>query len=434
MYQIKKIQDSLMHLVGWEQSINPSKEIDSNLTKTESGLYFQNAHPLMTLENVESIMPDDWNLQYPIWSNDKAYSIGEKVKNLNIIYIALNDNVGSEPSPTNNDWKIYNMLSDYLYRQTRNGIATMIQNFVQIKQLNEETKTLFDRNTLFDGFGRKSATEKNKGNLVGFELTPIKSMGVTTKIEKIGLQMTGGIGTVKMYLFHSSKIDPINTFDLDFNLTNGGFQWFDLDDCYLPYISNEINSGGRWFLVYNQDDLPVGMQAITIQKDWSAQPCGGCNKGDLTLWNELTKYVKISPFKVKALTTFKQYPELWDLYKMIYTTTVNYGLNLELTVGCDLTDFIISQRNIFKTVLQKQTAVILLRTMAMNPDVRVNRNQSNVSRMDILYELDGNTNGTYKNGLGWELEKAYKALNLDTKGLDRLCLSCNNGGVRYRSI
>jgi hypothetical protein len=72
--------------------------------------------------------------------------------------------------------------------------------------------------------------------------------------------------------------------------------------------------------------------------------------------------------------------------------------------------------------------------MAMNPDVRVNRNQSNASKMDILYELDGNTNSQRPNGLGYELKKAYEALSLDTSGIDRICLTCNNGGVKYRTI
>lgn len=80
-----------------------------------------------------------------------------------------------------------------------------------------------------------------------------------------------------------------------------------------------------------------------------------------------------------------------DIEMLKYTNTQNYGLNVEISVGCDLTDFIVSQRQLFANVLQLQVAYNALRTMAMNPDVRVNRNQSNVSRMDILYELDGNT-------------------------------------------
>ena len=94
---------------------------------------------------------------------------------------------------------------------------------------------------------------------------------------------------------------------------------------------------------------------------------------------------------------------------------------------------IVSQKHLFQTALQLQVAAIALRTMAMNPNVNINRNQSNVSRMDVLYELDGNTGGR-AGGIGYELSRAYKAIELDTKGLDRICLACNKRGVRYTSM
>lgn len=133
-----------------------------------------------------------------------------------------------------------------------------------------------------------------------------------------------------------------------------------------------------------------------------------------------------------APETFAEYPELWDIAYTMYTNTLNYGLNCEITVGCDLTDFIVEQRAIFQTVIQRQVAAIALRTLAMNPNVRVNRNQSNASKMEILYELDGNVEGR-PGGLGYDLKKAFKALRLDTQGIDRICLSCNNRGVKYRT-
>ena len=61
----------------------------------------------------------------------------------------------------------------------------------------------------------------------------------------------------------------------------------------------------------------------------------------------------------------------------------------------------------FSTVLQRQVAATLLRTMAMNPDIRTNRNQSNVSQQGILYEIDGNPEGR-AGGLGHELKKGYE--------------------------
>lgn len=440
MYRLKEIQDALLHVVGWEQSYDPAKAIDNYMTETESGLYFQGAHPLLTLDNMESIMPDDWGIQYPVWDaltqwkQNKVVQYGNDTNGNKLFWKAKADNVGEEPTEDSLFWSKYNILSDFLERMTRNGIATAIQTFTQIKQLDKETRNLLERRTFFDGAGRIRATLQNNHKLVGFEIVPVRAMGVTAKIEKIGLQMTGGTGVVRMYLFHSSQIDPIKTFDLDFTVTNGGFQWFPLTDCYLPYISDANNAGGSWFLCYNQDELPAGMEAINVSKDWSREPCGTCNIGSVETWREMTKYLQVSPFKVDAPETFEQYPELWDVAYTMYTNTHNYGLNCEITVGCDLTDFIISQRQMFQTVIQRQVAAIGLRTLAMNPNVRVNRNQSNASRTDILYELDGNTSGVRPGGLGYDLKKAYEALRLDTQGLDRICLSCNNHGVRYRTV
>lgn len=441
MYRIKEIQDALLHVCGWEQSYNPKEAIDSDLTRSESGLMFQGAHPLLTLDTMRAIMPDDWGYQYPEWNSRETYSAGTIVQyDLNgnddeLYWESIRDNNTNEiPGESVLFWKPYNILSDFLERVTRNGIATAIQTFTQIKQLDKETRNLLERRTFFDGAGRIRATLQNTHKLVGFEIVPVRALGVTAKIEKIGLQMTGGTGIVKMYLFHSSQIDPIKTFDLDFQVKNGGFQWFTLEDCFLPYISKDNNSGGSWFLCYNQDELPQGMEAINVSKDWSREPCGACNIGSVEVWRELTKYLQVTPFMYNAPETFAEYPELWDIAYTMYTNTQNYGLNCEITVGCDLTDFIISQRQIFQDVIQKQVAVIALRALAMNPNVRVNRYQSNATRTDILYELDGNTSGVRPGGLGYQLKKAYEALKLDTQGLDRVCLSCNNRGVRYNAV
>ena len=78
-------------------------------------------------------------------------------------------------------------------------------------------------------------------------------------------------------------------------------------------------------------------------------------------------------------------------------------------------------------------AVDILRTLALNPQVRVNRQQSNASTADLLYEVDGNPQGR-KSGLGADLEAAYKALDLDTRGIDRICLTCRPTGVKYRHV
>ena len=431
MVRIEDIRKGFAGLVGWRQPYNPAFEIDGDLAESGSGLYFQDAHPMLTLENMASVMPDTWDCQYPEWEAAAVYAEGDKVRHGGAVWSALQGNTGQEPEDGGQYWKRYNTLSDFLRRLTDGGIIAVAQTFLQMKQLTNETRDLLERRTFFDGAGRIRETEQNRHRIVGYEIVPIRAMGVTTKIEKAGLQMAGGTGKVKLYLFHSSQPEPVKEFTLDYT-QGGGYQWFTLEGCYLPYISEGNNAGGAWYLCYSQDDLPFGMEAVNVSKDWSREPCGTCNRGSLESWRAITKYMQVSPFMCDAPSTFGSEPRLWDIAKNIYTNTSNYGLNCEVTVGCDITDFMVSQRGIFATALQRQVAATALRTLALNPGVRVNRNQSNASRDNILYELDGNPQGRAA-GLAYELKEAYKALSLDTSGLDRVCLACNNRGVRYKS-
>ena len=452
MIRLKEIQTALLPVVGWQQDYNPQKQIDNALCQSESGLTYQGAHPLVTLENIRNIMPDDYLFHYPEWNVISSYRKGTRVRHDGIVWIANEDNIGVEPvagdynQDFNNDyntatagaWVKYDMVSDFVRQLTVNGINTAVQMFIQEKQLQQETRNLLERRTFFDGAARLAATIDPTGKIVGFEIVPVRAMGVTTKIERIGLQMIGATGTVKLYLFHSSQVAPMREIELTFTNTNGGFQWFTpAEPIYLPYIpgvdGNGNDAGGAWFLCYNQNELPAGMRALNVSKDWSVEPCQTCLGGSIDSWKQMTKYLQVSPFGIHAPADFAEYPEMFDIGQIGYTNTMNYGLNVEISVGCDLTDFIISQRGIFATVLQKQVAAYVLRTIAMNPDVRVNRNQVNATRDEILYELDGNPTGR-ASGLGYELKQAYKALSLDTRGLDRICLQCNNHGVKYRTV
>lgn len=453
MLRINDIVTGLEHLVGWEQGIIPAEQIAEDLTGSESGLYYQSAHPMVTLKNLQSVMPEFDISMFPAWNRYKFYHAGQVVRHNGELFKAKLNNIGQEPRTAdfNNDfnddythtngspigsagyWERYDAKSDWLHRLQVQAITGMVQRFITEKSLLKESKALLERRTFFDGSGRLANTVRNGQRLVGFEIIPVRSMGVTAKIERIGLQMTGAVGKVRVYLFHSSQVEPMQVADLEFTKTNGGFQWFDVHDWFMPYISMANDSGGSWYLIYDQAALPEGMEAVNVTKDWSREPCGTCNVGSVEAWRELTKYLQISPFRVTSSTTFEQYPELWDIAENVYTNTQNYGLNVEVSVMCDLSDFIIRERNIFATCLQKEMAARVIRMLAMNPNVRVNRNQSNASQFDLLYEVDGNPQGR-ETGLGKELKDAYAALDINTRGIDRICLTCRPVGVRYSHV
>ena len=418
-----------MHLVGWEQDYDPQRQIDVSLTESESGLTFQQAHPMVTLRNIRETMPEDYMYQYGEWSAQDTYAKGDIKRYGGKVWQSLIDgNTGNEPQE-GEAWTQYDFTSEWLTRLTRSAIAKTVQTFLQTKSLLRETKSLLERRSLFDGAGRLDATIANGQRIVGMEIVPAYSMGVTTRLERIGLQMVGATGRVTLYVFHSSMREPYRTIAFDVVRGDGTMEWMELHDCYLPYMGNT----GAWYVVYNQADLPQGMEAVNVTKDWSREPCGTCNRGSLEAWRSLTKYLMVSPMRVSALETFAEYPEMWDIEQNVYTNTHNYGINMEVSVGCDLTDFIIQQRAIFATCLQRQMAVDVIRTLAMNPNVRVNRNQANASKEELLYEVDGNPQGR-ATGLGKELKEAYDALDLDTRGIDRICLTCVPTRVKYTTV
>lgn len=431
MIRIKDIQSQLLHLIGWEQNYDTSEiRIADSLTISESGLYFQQIHPLLTLQNMQCIAPDFKNITFPAYSEDKTYEAGVIVSSKGNFYRALKPSSGV-PVEDIQYWAYTNPFSEWLEAKTKASIHKAVMRFINDKMSKGSTKDLFEHRTLFDGTGRIVNLEKNKNNFVGFEIVPIRSAGVTTKINKIGLQFTEP-GDYKIYIFHSSSYEPVYTLNLTKTRKNS-MEWFELKDVHLPYESQDIDAGGSWFVCYSQSELPEGSLAIRKDRDWSKGPCNACSRQEYASWAIWSKYIEVHPFYVNS--EFVENPAaMWDVEANQYTYDTNYGLNLEISVSCDLTDFIIKQRHLFQDVIAKQLAVDMLREFVYNANVRTNRHSINASRADILYEIDGDSSSMKRSGLSYQLEKAFNAIEMGTEGLDRVCQPCVNHGIKYRTI
>lgn len=442
MVRVNDIQDKLLHLIGWEQNYDASDlKISDTLTVSESGLYFQQIHPLLTLQNMACIAPDFKNMTFEEYNTKKSYSKGNVVKYDEKLYKALQKALNKQPDIESEYWVEANPFSEWLESKTKASIQKAIARYCNEKIAQGTYKTLCENRTLFDGTGRLVDVVKNRKNLVGFEIVPVRAKGVTTKINKIGLQFTEP-GEYTLYLMHSSMDAPIKIIKLN-KIRKNSIEWFSLNDVYLPYQSEDNDAGGSWYLCYFQSELPEGSQAIRKDKDWSKEPCNSCSRREYLAWMAWSKYIEVHPFFVNEelveAVNFnddfeKQALHLWDVENNQYTYDNNYGLNLELTISCDITDFIIEQRMLFQDVIAKQVAVDMLREFAYNANVRTNRHSINASRLDILYEIDGDSSSMKKSGLSYQLDMAFKAIKLSTEGIDRVCLPCKNNGIKYRTV
>lgn len=442
MVRANDIQDKLLHLIGWEQNYDASDlKISDTLTVSESGLYFQQIHPLLTLQNIACIAPEFKNMTFEEYSTKKSYSKGNVVKYDEKLYKALQKALNKQPDIESEYWVEANPFSEWLESKTKASIQKAIARYCNEKIAQGTYKTLCENRTLFDGTGRLVDVVKNRKNLVGFEIVPVRAKGVTTKINKIGLQFTEP-GEYTLYLMHSSMDAPVKIIKLN-KIRKNSIEWFSLNDVYLPYQSEDNDAGGSWYLCYFQSELPEGSQAIRKDKDWSKEPCNSCSRREYLAWMAWSKYIEVHPFFVNEelieAVNFnddfeKQALHLWDVENNQYTYDNNYGLNLELTISCDITDFIIEQRMLFQDVIAKQVAVDMLREFAYNANVRTNRHSINASRLDILYEIDGDSSSMKKSGLSYQLDMAFKAIKLSTEGIDRVCLPCKNNGIKYRTV
>lgn len=451
MIRITDIQDKLLHLVGWKQSYDTSSiKLSDNLTQTESGMYFQQIHPLLTLDNLQSIMPDFQNYNWQVHSTSKAYKAGEVVKVEDALYKSIKA-VPVETDVYNSKyWIRTNPFSEWLEDKTKASIVKLVNKFINLKLADKASKSLIENKILFDGTGRLTNTVENRNRFVGFEIDTVRSKGVTVKIDKIGLQFTNP-GKYKIFIMHSSNDAPIYIMEFE-KLRKNAIEWFvPKEDILLPYESIYTDAGGSWYIGYFQSDLPNDSEAINRDRDWSTGPCKACSRSEFMAWQAWSRYIEIHPFYMSEDNTQamrsdgdfnddynddfeKQALHMWDPELMTYTYDKNYGINLEVSAYCDLTDFIIKQRAMFQDVLAKQVAIDFLREFAFNPNVRTNRHSINASKLDIITELDGDSSSMRQSGLSYELDIALKALSISTQGLDRVCLPCVNNGIKYRTI
>ena len=410
MIRLTDIQESYESLVGVR---GDGKWLDANLTDSDSGNYLQDAHPLLTLENIRKCSPIQDTPNYEPFDGGKAYAVGD---------VCIID--GKLYQWDNIRWQPYtDPFSGWLTTKRQAAISKVVNRFLQDKINLKNGKTLLENKYLFETAGRIYDLIPNNGQLVGMEITPPRYPSVTVVIKKIGFQ-ANFVGDITFYLYHSSSPYILDAKTLAKN-NAGSFEYMDVD-WVLPYAFDG-DAGGCWYIVYRQDDLGDG-QAQNKIYDWQHGPCPGCKQIDYNNYKAWSKWVKITPFKCNPADEF-----LPDVATMIPTYECNYGMNLQISVQCDVTNLLIDERLSFANVVFKQWSMDMLSELYFNAANRVNLDTQNGTYNTIYYEING-TPDNRKTGLKYELEEAFKAIEIDTRNMDAVCLPCNSKRLRVGSI
>jgi hypothetical protein len=374
MYNHSTLKSELIGLVGWRQNADPSGVQLTGLTTTSSGLYFNDIHPALTFDNLVSIAP-----QFDLIDDDTA---------------AVNT-----------------AFTNWLTQKVEAGIVKAVSAWLSQKMKNRTAYNLLNDTKLFRTTGHIQDTDSNQGRVVGIEVSPRREKGIATKIRKVGLQLNTN-QTLTVNLFSSTTPTP-NASPLTAVYTaSGGVQWFPVDWTLEPE--------GTYWIAYNQDDL-VGL-SINGLRDYNYD-----NRG-------ITYYPGNKYFQSVSFSVSGDDATLWDISQNNYSLATNYGLNLELDVRCDYTDFVVDQKALFADLIGLQVGMDILRELAFNPSTRVNRNEAVMSTPQLLYEIDGDAQGSKETSLFGRFQKELSNIAFDDTQISKTCLPCRKRSARITSI
>jgi hypothetical protein len=434
MYRENDLMNCLHGLAGWRQNTNPDYEsLAPSITTSISGLYFQEVHPLVNLENIDQCFKNYDYYNYPAYTENGAYAIGDKARySDNKVYEATVV-IAAAPAVLNPaHWTEVKLRSQKLEAITRSGTNKIVSAVVTGKKMEGIGKSIFENIQLFGGVGDLMNKVVKEGRFVGLEIRVKDYRDISVFIRRIGTQFSLANPDFKLYLFHSSQPEPVQIIDMNLSRANA-FSWTD-SDVILRYLNSQQMPGGAYYLGYYEDDL-LGM-AINKGYDFSHVPCGTCNN-DLALYNTWSSFVAVKPFSVSASYLVDKLPDysdpenpvlpiLWDLAANQWAYVNNFGLNLDLTVGCDITDTLCRERRLLTDAILKQVAVDVLLEIAYSTRNNVIAKEVRDLAIYALEDQDKNI------GLKSQLEKAIKAVSFDFSDLSDICLPCeNNNGLSW---
>jgi hypothetical protein len=313
---VNSIISNIFGTVGFNQSTFPIV-LTTALKETKSGLYFnRDFHSLVTLKNIFAAQPE------------------RDISDANFLI--------------------------YLDEIQKSAILRVCDKILQDKELLLENKVLYNYENIV------SDVVENTTSFVGYEIEIQKRKNVKLALNRLIAEFNGA-QTFNVYVFHSSKKEPIKTISIttveNSSVTNA------VTDVVMSY-DNYI--GGKYYIGY----LRSGLTVKAINRNW--------NNAELP--NYGNNY-SVRPFIVNGHNT----ATLFSLDSISYTNDT-YGLNFDLSSFIDYTDVLIQNKMKLATAIGLQFSYNFMEQYTSSTMIG---EHEEVVRNSILAEVSGEK----KNGI-----------------------------------
>lgn len=430
MVRLQALQIALMGLVGFRPHYDPGYEqYNPELLESRSGLYVNDLQ-LITPGNLTAALPSVSVTQYPPWE-PKAYKRNALVRVEQVLYMAKQATTAlDEPGMGVGPWEATDVLSARLRYVMDAAVAQLLNTMVATKKL-EGGKSVVEETRIYHGAGNINNRIIKEGRFVGFEVVVEQVRDFALRIRSIGLQSDTPNPELPIYIYHSSTSTPIKVLRPPFT-GSGVFSWATVADALLLLESGVYAPGGSFYVGYYEEDV-VG-QIIERETAWpeyglpynqmiagyNCSTCNTTNRMAVELW---AKYVQFHPFTVAA-TELNEGRGLWNINAARYNYNSNYGLNMDVVVECDATQFLQRNEALLADALHKIMQVKVLEIFTTTLEQNATAEQA---KMAAAYNLDNRENHTA--GLSAQMSNAMKALALDMADGSSPCFPASTAPV-----
>ena len=380
MFDLRAITE-LKKVVGFRDHWNATDipVLPVTLSDSESGQYYQDFHPMVRLDYISALLPSD----YP--------------------------------------------LDTFLDDIETSAIKQMLNKMQMFKKLNNSGQDLARNNLIYDNV-LKNKPIINESRFVGVEFAlNDTSVGIRAIINRVGLYLTTAQPSLTLYLFNSLQEDAVNTYT--FTSTNANsFTWLETQ-INIDYQDSSGTDGGIWWLGYYQNDL-IG-QAISYDVlNWRNGYCQKCDGGTRSSkFNSISKYVNMSPFYVSG-SSLPAVGKLFDADDVVYNYTCNFGMNFNVSVVCNLSQFWIDNRLTMVNAIGKTVALKILQMMKASS--QISAIEQNV-QFNIIRDLEGDRE-TQSVPFWQQAERSIKSTNFDQSNINSTCVPCARKGAIYGAV
>lgn len=329
----------------------------------------------------------------------------------------------------------YSTVNDYLTVVQESEIVSLVYDFMAAAKSKLGSRELLSNFDVTNGPADFTDLSTKNARFVGWLIKPTRSNNIRTIIKKIGLQLNTA-ETVRIFLYETSQQSAIKTFDFSYT-TPLSLQWNQVVDWIVDY-RGDYGTNQQYVLGYYEynpnNPLSYQMTGRAVQYDFDC----GCSNSPKRYFG---RYVEIQPIEIPV--AYHNYSggeyllPKFDTLPSFYVTK-SYGLFAKVNVGCDITDVLIDNIDVFAKAFQYRVAVRVLGDYLSSLKINTTNDSKRIREVaeysKNMYEslLHGwsDSTGRYHRGL-------MEDIVIDFSGIDNVCLPCREdhpktGYINYR--